>query len=95
MTKRLKDYLIWYTTKEYDSTTWVKAVDKYHARSEAHRVRGRRGIQVFKDIKDIDRIKQTGSLDPDSCEWVRAVYAIAKGLGGKWIGGIYEIAKGD
>ena len=45
-----------YLTKGYATTIWITAKDKLEARRKAKR-RGRFGIRVFKNRKDIERIQ--------------------------------------
>jgi limonene-1,2-epoxide hydrolase len=56
LTKHNKEFLVFYLTREYGSTVWVTAKDKLEARRKARR-KGRFGIRVFKNRKDIERIE--------------------------------------
>jgi hypothetical protein len=53
--KHNKLYLVYYATKEFSTTIWVTAKDKLEARRSAKH-KGRFGIRVFRNQKDIDRV---------------------------------------
>lgn len=77
MTKHMKEYLVYYLTKEYGTTIWVKATDKFRARTLAKR-KGRRGIKIYKNYRDIENAYNDSRIDKWHYEWLTNIFSIYK-----------------